>query len=760
MKLIFAVIFSVCVLFQYPVFAQNSLPIGTHPPALTFDHFPNRSFAFVWRNWNLVSPEKLAETIHCKPADIIMLAQLMGLEDQKLLPEKFQDQIYISLLRRNWHLLPYDQLLTLLDMDRERLEFALKEDDFLFYKFGNLKPACPELRFTNPTAEEVKKAMAIKELIQPIIEKNNTVESEELFEFIEALKTFDEEEIFIEKDSLKEDQLRFIYSYFGIFGDPLMDEENDPFPNGLLQKLALKGVNGVWMHVVLGQLAPQGEEFPEFGEDSEIRLKNLQKIAQRAKKFGIDIYLYMNEPRAQPMAFFDHRPEMAGVKKDGFATMCTSDEQVRNWMEKSLTHVFTEVPELGGVFTITASENLTNCASHGGKDQCPRCSKRPYEDIIAEVNRTIGNGVHAAKPEAKVIAWDWGWNGHGMAREVIDKLPEDVWLMSVSEWAKPIERGGVSNTVGEYSISAVGPGPRAKSHWSGAKKNLLKTVAKVQFNNTWELSAIPWLPVMDLVAEHAANLAQMDIDGVMLSWTLGSYPSPNLEVAKKFSDNPDATEEEVLNALALERYGRTAVPYVRNAWTTFSTAFKEYPYDIRVVYSAPQQYGPSNLLFLKPTGYRATMVGFPYDDLKGWAGPYPPETLISQFEKMAHQWKRGLKFLEGAILVTKEEATKRLLEEDLNLAKAAYLHFQSVGQQGRFIMARDIWLESQKTDTVLRDQVKEILEQEKQTAIDLLEVSSKDSRIGFEASNQYYYVPQDLLEKVINCQFLIDELDK
>lgn len=136
MKLIFAVIFSVCVLFQYPVFAQNSLPIGTHPPALTFDHFPNRSFAFVWRNWNLVSPEKMAETIHCKPADIIKLAQLMGLEDQKLLPQKFQDQIYISLLRRNWHLLPYDQLLTLLDMDRERLEFALKEDDFYSINLG------------------------------------------------------------------------------------------------------------------------------------------------------------------------------------------------------------------------------------------------------------------------------------------------------------------------------------------------------------------------------------------------------------------------------------------------------------------------------------------------------------------------------------------------------------------------------------------------------------------------------------------------
>ena len=56
--------------------------------------------------------------------------------------------------------------------------------------------------------------------------------------------------------------------------------------------------------------------------------------------------------------------------------------------------------------------------------------------------------------------------------------------------------------------------------------------------------------------------------------------------------------------------------------------------------------------------------------MKGWSGPYPPEILISQFEIMAHQWKRGLKFLEGAIEVTEEEASKKILEEDLNLAKA------------------------------------------------------------------------------------------
>ena len=34
-------------------------------------------------------------------------------------------------------------------------------------------------------------------------------------------------------------------------------------------------------------------------------------------------------------------------------------------------------------------------------------------------------------------------------------------------------------------------------------------------------------------------------------------------------------------------------------------------------------------------------------------------------------------------------------------------------------------------------------------------IQSRDSRIGFEASNQYYYVPVDLAEKVINCHDLL-----
>ncbi len=61
-------------------------------------------------------------------------------------------------------------------------------------------------------------------------------------------------------------------------------------------------------------------------------------------------------------------------------------------------------------------------------------------------------------------------------------------------------------------------------HWQVARQHGLKTVAKVQFNNTWELSSVPYLPVMDLVAEHCSRLSKVGVDGLMLSWSVGGYP--------------------------------------------------------------------------------------------------------------------------------------------------------------------------------------------------------------------------------------------
>jgi hypothetical protein len=669
-----------------------------------------------------------------------------------------QERGYITLVRRNWHLLPYDQLLQLLNMTAEDLAFRLREDDFLYYKLGALKPRCEPVKFREPDDESRRRAAAIRELVSEHFGELFSEPSEPRFAFIdELMDARDPAEAAVESNANK--PLRFIYSYCAVFGDPLANPRLDTFPDGLLARLRGQGVNGIWLHTVLRQLAPGGENFPEFGEGCEERLQNLQKLVNRAKRHGIDVYLYVNEPRAMPNEFFRNRAEMAGVTEKEYTAMCTSDPRVRKWLSDSLTHVFGKVRGLGGVFMITASENLTNCASHGNRQSCSRCTKRAESEIVAEVISAAEMGVHRTAPGAKVIAWDWGWgwawNDNNEARNTIARLPESVWLMSVSEWSLPIERGGVKTAVGEYSISAVGPGPRATLHWADARQRGLKTVAKVALNNTWELSAVPYLPALDLVAAHCERLAHADVDGMMLSWTLGGYPSPNLELANMFDARPIPTASTALELLAQRHFGPRAAPYVRRAWTEFSRAFEEYPYDGGVLYNAPQQMGPANLLFERPTGYSATMVGFPYDDLTSWRGPFPAVVFAEQFEKLAEGWNEGLAELEAAQAFVPEEL-RQAAAADLRVAQAAQVHFASVANQVRFVIARDALIAAH--DDAMRGKLRHeltiLLDREIECARRLFALSSADSRLGYEASNHYFYVPLDFVEKVINCEHL------
>ncbi len=734
------------------------MPVGPSPRALDVPHFPDRVHAFVWRNWNVIEADRLARVLDTSLDNVIAVAESMGLPPRPQVSPEHKKRGYITIVRRNWHLLPYDHLLVLLDMSAERLAYCLREDDFLFIKLGSLKPSCPRLRYSPPSESARRRAAEIKRIVEENFGEDIQKEGEPRFGFVRKLTEPLGEHLRPHLEGGSVFSLRFIYSYFGSYGDPLANPGLDPYPDGLLQRLADLGVNGIWLHAVLYTLAPS-ETFPEFGVGHEIRLANLRALVQRAKRYGVAVYLYMNEPRAMPAGFFGKKPDMKGVREGDHFAVCTSSPEVREWISGALCHIFKNVPDLGGVFTITASENLTNCASHGRSQECPRCKERSPADIIAEVNAAIEEGVHRGNPKAHVIVWDWGWNDE-WASEVIGRLPKSVWLMSVSEWSLPIKRGGVETAVGEYSLSAVGPGPRATKHWSLAKQAGLRTVAKVQFNNTWELSAIPYLPVMDLVAEHCSNLASAGVDGLMLSWTLGGYPSPNLEVAQLFNQAPLPKREVVLDAVARERFGADGALHARKAWTAFSNAFREFPFHVGVLYTAPMQYGPSNLLHMTPTGYAASMVGFPYDDVNGWRGPYPADVFAEQFAKVASGWKGGLPEMEEAARKAPRDKAADA-QAEYRFARAAQFHFQSVVNQVRFTVARNALLDKSKAldgdqRSALIEEMRQAAQNEIEVARGLFTLAMEDSRIGFEASNHYYYLPIDLVEKVINCRYILD----
>ncbi|MCF6287151.1 MAG: hypothetical protein L3K26_18485, partial [Candidatus Hydrogenedentes bacterium] len=316
--------------------------------------------------------------------------------------------------------------------------------------------------------------------------------------------------------------------------------------------------------------------------------------------------------------------------------------------------------------------------------------------------------------------------------------------------------GGVKGTIGEYSLSAIGPGPRATRHWAWAREAGLKTMAKIQAGTSWELGSVPYIPAVENVAQHVANLRDAEVDGLMMSWTLGGYPSPNLEVATEMGRVSKPSVEAALRTVATRRFGEKAAPAVTAAWKGYSAALREYPFTVRVLYNSPIHLGPANLLWAKPTTYRGpgTMAfAYPFDDLKTWRGPYPPEVFATQFETVARGFRETLSALKKAL---GEESSPALVLE-MGVAEACSIHFQSIANQSRFVMVRDTLAEAKNAAEAKKsiDALDGLLHDEIALAVRLRALQSHDSRLGFEAACQYFYVATDLGEKVINCQDIL-----
>ena len=266
-------------------------------PAVEYPYFPDRQHAFVWRNWTLVPAARLAEVLATSEENVNRLAASMGLRPQRGIEPYWSDaRGYITVLRRNWHLLPYDQLLTLLGLTREELAWRLIEDDFLFVKLGNVKPACEPLRYRAPDERAMRGAARIDSLLGTF-GREAFAREEPRFSFIEEFRrprpvkragrteTESPEERF---------DLRLIFSYFAAYGDPLTDPDLSSYPEGLLQRLSEKGINGIWIHSVLRTLVEPDGILPG-ADDASRRIEGLRRLVERAARYGIGVYFFVCE---------------------------------------------------------------------------------------------------------------------------------------------------------------------------------------------------------------------------------------------------------------------------------------------------------------------------------------------------------------------------------------------------------------------------------------------------------------------------------
>ena len=683
--------------------------LGKAPVALP--HFPSRMCAFVFRALEFFTYEKIATLLKTTPDNIRKLGVAMGIgEDQQR--DVWLKKGYITIIRAMWHLLPYEQLTELLETDADELATLLREEDFLDIKLGD-KPLCEPLTW-KPLTDEDKAALArVKTSMAEL-----SLDGKQPFEFQYILPdvSFSGNERF---------GTRMIYFFSGLYQKSFDVDSEEYCPDELLESYSRVGINTIYTQGVLYLLSEFPFE-PSLSVGYEKRLQNLKKLTERCARYGIKLFLYLNEPRSMNRAFFDKHPELQGhVEDDDHICLCTSTPEVQDYIKNAVESICRAAPLLGGFFCMAKSENLTNCYSHvfsSADCTCPRCREKSIGEVIGAFFAAVREGADRVNPDIKIFDYSWDCDDLETRFDVIDHLPERVAVESICESGIPYEIGGVKSSVQDYSLNIVGPGERSLAMWKRAKERGLETVAKVQLNTTWECSTVPALPVLNKVNQMMSRLSEEGVDHLQLSWTLGGYPSTNLLYACRYffeNANTPSLSENMKRATAL-----------------FSEAFCEFPSGILTAYFGPQNAGPSTLFYKTPTGYEASMTCFAYDDLTRWRSVYPEDVYQQQLEKLCDKWREGL-----ALIQDDPDTETRLM------AEAGYSLFRASLNLTKFIRLRDHGGTNEELCNVIAD--------ERENAVAMLRLMNQNPAIGFEAANHYYFSRFSLCEKVVNCDYLL-----
>ena len=183
-----------------------TLPETSPRPALGCPHFPARFQALIFRNWGVVPCARIARALRCSLAEARAAAEALGLDPTVDAAPCWDARGYQTIIRNNWHLCPFDQLLQLLDMPEERLAFLLKEDDFLWHKLGMLKPLCERVRYRALAPEEEERTRAIAQTVRALRTRENG------FDFVAALSGPAQPV----PRGADDGRLRTVYSYFAL----------------------------------------------------------------------------------------------------------------------------------------------------------------------------------------------------------------------------------------------------------------------------------------------------------------------------------------------------------------------------------------------------------------------------------------------------------------------------------------------------------------------------------------------------------------
>ena len=565
--------------------------------------------------------------------------------------------------------------------------------------------------------------------------------------------------------------------------DELMDNI-DYYPDEYLNRLAHEGINILWITVEFRDIV-KTELVPEYGENRERRLSKLRKTVDKCRRYGIRVFIFCIEPKIwgpdDPLLL--RNPEIAGAKTRNDICFCPSSDISQQYLYEATKSIFSEVPKLGGMMSITHGERTTSCLSSvsvisEGEVNCSRCSKKEKGEILEATHKPILRGMQEVNPDAQFISWMYMPQVTATAKwkyTIPEYLPKDTRLMFNFESAGQKEQLGKIRIGADYWQSYVGPSNEFKGMALAAEKAGIRMGAKIQVGCSHEVATIPFVPVPTVLWKKYKAMYNLNVSNVLQSWYFGNYPGiMNKTAGELVFDESIKTgfcetdseftldHDRFLLGIAKTEWGKHALRVV-DAWKQFYEGYSNYPMDAAFQYYGPMHDGVVWPLHLFPTHTPLCptwKLDFPTsgDSIGECMISFTIKEEITLCELMVKYWKKGVEILKE-ISDDFQEDEGRL--KDIAVTEALGIQFESGLNILKFYDLRDEILEGDTEQENIKieklNEMESIVKGEINRSMQMIELCKFDSRLGFHSEAEgYKYFPEKLLWRIKLLENLLE----
>ena len=553
--------------------------------------------------------------------------------------------------------------------------------------------------------------------------------------------------------------------------DELADDV-DYYPEEYLNRLASEGVNGLWLTVGFRDICPS-KLFPGYGSDSAQRLVKLRNTALKCARYGIKIYVFCIEPQGfgknpeylNSMSYLEDNPEFEGHDDGRSVYFCPSSGKAKKYLEDSAYHIFSNVPELGGLIDINLGERPTHCYSASGNFfdcNCPRCSKRQPWEVFADVTASISKGMRRANPQTEMISWlytPYMFEHKGKSiedyfqvmRNISAHVPENVTLQVNFESNGKVMQLGRERTALDYWLAWPGPSEIFKDCARAAVNSGTRMSAKIQVGCSHEVATVPFVPVPGNLYKKYRAMRDLGVSSVMQCWYFGNYPGLMNKAAGELSFFPfPDNEDDFLLSLARIDWGKNGAK-VSRAWKLFQQSYSEFPVNLPFTWYGPVHHSVVWPLHLIPVDQPIS---------PSWKFTFPMvsgdrigecicfghtlDEVLTLLRRMDKFWAAGVRIMES-IECDYQSSRQRL--QDICLDKALGIQINSSLNVFTFYDIREKLPFMKKTAQVKAlGKMLDIAELEIENSMKLKKLCENDSRLGFHSEAEGYKYFAEKLE--------------